>query len=221
MIKYFLTILFTSLTCLLSAQEISVRAIYYSSNLKPMKSGTGYSLSCYQYFKQKQRLGLAVSQIFCSSEYDDNNFGPMLTGPGSTEKYFSIVTPHNQRVSILASYEFRMVDATRINLFIGPGICMNYFKREEDVYFFRYSTYDSTATEGSFRSINTLKNRFGMFLHLDFTIREFLFKRMSASISLMPELSAYTKLFMKGGRSQPFTSWMSAGFGISYKLAGK
>jgi hypothetical protein len=206
--KLFLIIIFCFLNGV-TAQEIEINGLFVSSTTKQFKNSFGYGLGFNKTFN-KNRFGVLCSYLCYKTYYDDIH----SSTEDGVSKYIKEYEPNNSRFKIELNYSYRLIMNPKSNFYLGSCINLNYFnlkgeyERIENVY----------ISGGHFSYDNSVNNRFGMGLLMEYELKEFIGDRISSSIRIQPEITSFDEFGAVGGYDPWLIGWLNFYVSFKYKL---
>ena len=100
------------------------------------------------------------------------------------------------------------------NLYLGCNVGLNYFKLQEKV----NQTANGFMSERTYEIDETINNRLGFGILIEYEIKKVILDRISTSIKINPELTAYEKWGMTGIYAPWMIGWLNVSIGLKYTL---
>jgi hypothetical protein len=194
----------------LSGQELEFFGSYSVSNYNKFQNDVGYGLGYYPKIKSKNKLGFCLQHSFYYMNYSE----VYPSSEDGISTYIMDIEAENQRIVFKTSYAFMIVNNPKSSLYIGPEIGINYFFINEQIV--RHE--NNLITAANYKSKYSGNAKFGFGFLIEFGLKEVLFKRVSVSSSVHPEIIIYTRKRMEGGHNPQFIGLLNFNLGVKYRL---
>ncbi|HOD89417.1 MAG: hypothetical protein QM212_04950 [Bacteroidota bacterium] len=194
---------------IVQGQQIDVSALYSSSSAKQFKNNWAYDLK-YNHFIKKNRIGLSFRHYFYNTKYDDI----YLSTEDGVSKYIEIYEPQNRRIALNLIYSYTLVENEKSNLYIGCNIGINYFHLQGE----KTRIENGFINGGNFKYNYRINSRLGLGFLIEYEISKIFSERISTSIMINPELTAYEKFGTLGGYDPWLIDWLNFSIGLKYRF---
>jgi hypothetical protein len=197
-------------TTLSWSQQIDVSGLYSSSTAKAYKNNWGFDFG-YYYFVRNNRLGISFRQIYFNTEYDDIYTSSNDDG---VSKYIKEYAPKHKRSTINLDYSYKLIENEKSNVYLGCSAGLNYFKLKGE-----YNRIENgNISGGQFYYDYSVNNRFGFGLLLEYEVVGIFSDRVSSSIKINPEITAFDEWATFGGYDPWMIGWLNFSIGLKYQL---
>jgi hypothetical protein len=207
-----LSLLIICFSIALSGQEIEVKGIYAVSTGKNFQNTFGCGFGYNQFITPKNRLGVFIEYTLNKTYYEES-----YTSTADLSRYIREVEPDNHRIAFKLNYAFNLLKSPKSLLFLGPEIGLNYFILNEEYQQTVITSLDS-ITSGHFSSSSTVDNRIGIGFLIEYERKDLIYKRISASLSMHPEVIIYHTPGMKGTHDASLIGWLNFNIGVKYRF---
>ena len=207
--SYLLLIGFLLTSTAVFSQQIDVSGLYSSSTLNTFKDNWGFDVG-YNHFINNNRLGVSFRYYAYNTEYDDI----FMSNADGVSKDITEHDPQNRRIAINLIYSYSLIKNEKSNLYLGCNVGLNYFKLQEKV----NQTANGFMSERTYEIDETINNRLGFGILIEYEIKKVILDRLSTSIKINPELTAYEKWGMTGTYDPWMIGWLNISIGLKYTL---
>jgi hypothetical protein len=211
--KVILCILISTFSIVLSGQEIEVKGTYAASTFNKFQNTFGCGIGYNEFITPKGRLGASIEYSFYNVSYNNS-----YTSTADLSRYIQEIQPNNHKIAFKLNYSFNLLKRSKSLLFIGPEIGLSYFIINEEYEQTVITRLDS-ITRGHYSSSYTVNNRIGIGFLIEYEVKDLIYKRISASVSVHPELSGYESFGMKGSNNPVLIGWLNFNIGFKYSFA--
>lgn len=190
-------------------QQIDFSATFSSSTSKELKNNWGCSLG-YNYFLNKNRVGVALQYSSFRTKYDDI----YTSTTDGVSKYIEEYEPQNRRIAADLIYSYALVRNEKSNLYFGCNASVNYYHLKGKI----TRIENGFIQEGTFPYDFRVNNKLGLGFLIEYEIEQIVSDRISTSIKINPELTAFDEWGTTGGYDPWLIGWLNFSIGIKYGL---
>ena len=193
----------------LVSQQVILQGSYGGTNYNKFKSSFGYSLGYRLSTKKSNCYNFSVAHLMNQGFYI-HQFSP--TG-APFDDLIQDVTPFNHLIKLSANYGKSIINKENVGLFVGPSLSLNYYFIREDV-----DSYDERTNESHYYyRTDNIYNRLGIGAIMSAEIKKIPTNKISLIIDIVPELTAFGKFLVKGGKYPSLIAWLNIRIGLAYK----
>lgn len=197
------------ITIKVSSQQIDISGLYSSSTTQEFKNCWGYDLG-YNHLINKNRFGISFRQYFYNTVYDDIH----ISTADGVSKFIEEYYPKNRRIAINLIYSYKLIENEKSNLYFGGNADFNYYRLQGE----KQRIENGYISGGTFEFDNRINNRLGFGILIEYEISEVISDRISTSIKINPEFTAYDEWGIDGGYDPWLIGWLNFSIGLKYKL---
>lgn len=192
-----------------NAQELEVHGGLSKCSNEMFDGAFAYGIGYNQIIGGRHRLGLGVSDLVKSSEYQvaehNNSDGRLLA---------QRVSPNNHRYGLSLSYAYRFIDNQNASLAFGVFVGYTFYRVKGTI-----SEYRSMDKAVAYPYSDAKNGNWALGCLMEYEIKQIVCKQLSSFVQIRPEATYYEHIGMIGSNNPTLLNYVGINIGLRYSFA--